>query len=674
VSGSRLPRPLQLAIKHPAVIALLLFLFALCFRMPATNYGLPYMHYWDEPSYIKLSLQMMKSGNFDHEWYNIPPFFLYQHTLAQTAHFLDTSKEFPYPLEEYSIDVDKREVSKPAILQWSRGWSAMLGAAVCALIFLVLRQIISDPLAILAGLVFALMPGAIEQSILVTADMPLTLMTLLTLGATLQIKQQEQAWLCLTAGLLAGLATATKYNGLIVLVTPMVHLAARRDGTVMHWLVLIKGWAAGFTLGFPYWLTKFPQFISGFGWEMYHYNTQFEMAGVSNLYGLDYLYYLLMFGMGPVLFIALIVGLAVWLRHPHDTPVLTLLSFPVVYSAWLLSQSSDFPRNLAPLFPWFAWWAAVGLGWGWRLLGRFKLTAHNQSLKISLAAVIALLVILPSTLYSYRLASFIEPRTTLMQWANTNLDETHVLAIPQDLHIRTQALSNSNATIILLARSDLHEQTLTGATHIFAGKNPPETEPALQGWIDRQQPEYVIDNPRVYPPASSLGRLYVGKWMLGSFSVNPSVFIAGTNKFDGEWTAPSEEIVNLDKFHWEPHKFNQTLQGNPLQLGNLQYPFGIGVHGGSELRIKVPPNAQRFVVDAGMAHDLSQTVAPTALVKIQIGEAQYHSPELSKGSAIWRVDAPVGNANEVIIRITDPEEDYIADHITLGYCGFTQTR
>ncbi len=112
-----------------------------------------------------------------------------------------------------------------------------------------------------------------------TFDVMVGLMVTLALLFSLLMFQQREAKWYLLAGLCAGLAGATKYNGAIAVLIPLTaHVLATTWGE-WGWLngrllLMVGGFAAGFLGGNPFALGNMPDFLNGLALVLHHYGTQ----------------------------------------------------------------------------------------------------------------------------------------------------------------------------------------------------------------------------------------------------------------------------------------------------------------------------------------------------------------------------------------------------------------
>ncbi|MFB3789087.1 MAG: NPCBM/NEW2 domain-containing protein [bacterium] len=683
--------------RHAKILLAVLFAAALLIRWVPARFGLPYLHYWDEPTYVKLACHILKTGGLDHQWYRVPPFFLYQQAAVQTLRVWAHARQGEYPsLQTMNLDDlnDNREIGDLSIIRWGRKYTAWLGALMCVLLYGIARSIVEERAALAAALVLAFMPGHIEHSLFITPDMPMAFLALLTVYWCLRTPSDLPLSHLTGLGMLAGLTAATKFNGGCVAVAPWILLGVSGQGNLSRYIALILGTIFGFTLGFPYWALRLTDFITGVGAEIYHYHADFIHSGYSHRYGLDFLIYLFTSGLGWIPSVFAAAGLIAFLRRPWKREDLIWLSFPLVYTILILSQKANFPRILLPLFPWFALLAGSGLVGVWDWL-RPRLQAKlRESAAPAASAILLFVLLLPPGWLAGRILFAKETRIQLADWLSLNSQSSMVTGIPRDLRFLSYELRRMNGPVVLLERSDIQDQTRSGLDWLVCGIQPSsmklqtllenhgvldspsleaqKTAEGIRRYVARLTPLVQFAPRLVYPPGSTLASFHEGYWLLGEWSVNPrlAVFKAQPNE---RWLAipAAETSYKADSWKQAPPQFQKTLRGNPLAIGRVQYETGFGTDADTTIIFPTPAGAQRFLVDVGLAGDAPDNPRSAIIATVWMGQKPaYQSPVLRKNSPIWRVDMPLENApyTAVSIRKAEPEGDNT--EAVIGYGRF----
>ena len=148
-------------------------------------------------------------------------------------------------------------------------------AGLVVLVFLLARESFGLPAARLSALLLATSAGFIPYQVFLTTDLALVFMMVASFACAVKIVKNPGMGISVAAGVLTGLAAATKYNGLAVAAAlPVAHLLASRGNPVVACLKRPAAWIcglcvpAGFLLGNPYAILDWPTFSSDF---LYNY-------------------------------------------------------------------------------------------------------------------------------------------------------------------------------------------------------------------------------------------------------------------------------------------------------------------------------------------------------------------------------------------------------------------
>jgi 4-amino-4-deoxy-L-arabinose transferase-like glycosyltransferase len=126
-----------------------------------------------------------------------------------------------------------------------------MGVVTIGLVFLAGRRLGGPAAGLIAAAIVALAPVHVGSSRTVTTDVPVTLFAVLVLLATIRaVEQPERRRWWIAAAICVGLATSTKWNGLVLGVVPLVAYLAtapgpnflrRTVGSATPWLMLATG-------------------------------------------------------------------------------------------------------------------------------------------------------------------------------------------------------------------------------------------------------------------------------------------------------------------------------------------------------------------------------------------------------------------------------------------------
>jgi len=201
-----------------------------------------------------------------------PPFYTYaNHFLARVPAMAISGMAFWNDKKEHA------DLYFRLRLLLARSLNLVLFAATVIMVFGVVRMYFDATSARMTALLFATSAGFVCYQIFLTTDLALVFMMMTSFVCSCAIARRPTMGLSIAAGLLAGLATATKYNGLAVAVAlPVAHLMASRGNPLLACLRRPAAWICGlsvpvgFLIGNPYALLDWPKFRSDF---FYNYTT-----------------------------------------------------------------------------------------------------------------------------------------------------------------------------------------------------------------------------------------------------------------------------------------------------------------------------------------------------------------------------------------------------------------
>jgi hypothetical protein len=216
-----------------------------------------------------------------------PPFYTYLNHFVARIPAMTISSVFFWKKshERYGIFLRVR-------LWIARTVNLLMFAGCTTAIFILIRRYFSLQSARVSALLFATSAGFVPYQIFLTTDLAVVFMMMASFLFAVKIINNPSMSNSVTAGLLAGLACATKYNGLAVAIAlPLAHLMACRDGN--PFLAALKRKSAwicglcvplGFVLGNPYALFDWSRFKADF---IYNYTVTPVYSGATSGTGYD---------------------------------------------------------------------------------------------------------------------------------------------------------------------------------------------------------------------------------------------------------------------------------------------------------------------------------------------------------------------------------------------------
>jgi hypothetical protein len=264
----------------------------------------------------KMAFQSLFDKNrlpFQPKRYVKPPFYSYLNHFVARIPAMTVSSLFFWKKshERYEIFLVLRT--------WiARALNLVMFAACSIGIFIMVRKYYGLGSARVTSLIFATSAGFVPYQIFLTTDLAVVFMMLASFLFALKILNNPGMGNSIAAGLLAGLATATKYNGLAVAIAlPLAHLLACRSGNPFIEAIKRKSaWVCGacvplgFLLGNPFTILDWQNFRADF---LYNYTVTpvYNGATLGNGYRRFFESFYEIFGVPGTLFIglALVFGL-----------------------------------------------------------------------------------------------------------------------------------------------------------------------------------------------------------------------------------------------------------------------------------------------------------------------------------------------------------------------------
>ncbi len=219
--------------------------------------GLPYSVGVDEPVILEKVLVMLQTGDLNPHFFHYGGFvFNFHLAIAAVGYFAGAlGRDIP------SVD----QIWAGDLYFWSRVATAGLATATIYLVYLAAKRW-GQTVALVAALAMAVQPQLVREAHYALTDTPLMFFLALTLLLSIRAAESGGTGAFALAGLAAGLAAGTKYNGVVAGVMPVVAVLATVPAS--RWVgalaVAAGGTAAGFVVASPYALLDFRGFVDGF--------------------------------------------------------------------------------------------------------------------------------------------------------------------------------------------------------------------------------------------------------------------------------------------------------------------------------------------------------------------------------------------------------------------------
>ena len=349
-------------------IPLLLILFALALRLPGITWALPdqtraYSYHPDESMVVGHALDLDPvAGRLDPNFYNYGSLALLIDSVViravRAVHLVNTN--------DVALRPGGLALATGSELMTARLLSALLGAATAGFLYGIGCRLFTRAAGVIAALGYAVAPLAVQHAHFATVDIPATFFLAGSLYfAARYLTDDAKPVTLLWCGVWAGLAAATKYNGVLIVLS----------GAAAWWLVtprkpiplalLVGGTALGFVAGCPGIILNPSAVLRDVRFEAQHVATGHGDVFTGTPSGFVYhVFFNLRWALTlPLLVFCLIcVGIAVARRRPAD---LVLAVFALPYYVLIGLAAVKFARYTLPLFPPLLLWA--GAAWdGWR--------------------------------------------------------------------------------------------------------------------------------------------------------------------------------------------------------------------------------------------------------------------------------------------------------------------
>lgn len=371
---------------RPSRISFALVLIAAAvLRFWGLGHGLPYSPSIDEPEIVDRALTMMRTGGLSpHPFYDYPTLYIYIQLGVYIARFLIgalggawSSLNGLDPVQFYLA---------------GRAVTAVIGTATVLLVFQAGMRWGARHALLAAGLL-AVLPLHVQASHYVLTDAPMTFFVTLALLLALSAHERGTASAFAWAGAAAGLAAATKYNGAIALLMPLVAcLMTPRAKDSRLWCAgaAIGACVVAFLAGAPYTLLDLPGFLNGFAQLSGHYSLGPRPAEAP---AITYVKHLLIHFGYPAALLAcagFLLAIVRIIKGPGRARWAVLLVMPVVHFYLISQQHLVFGRYLLPMVPMLCLLAAMAVVSGVSLLRRYEIPRGPRAALIAALTAAAL--------------------------------------------------------------------------------------------------------------------------------------------------------------------------------------------------------------------------------------------------------------------------------------------
>lgn len=415
-------------------LLVIVLILALCLRLWGINFGLPYLYHPDEPGNVTVAQNIFKTGDLNPHFFNYPSLFFYLNGLAYVVYFLlgkwmglfRIPSDVPFP---QIIAMGCGTTPMPTTFVMGRLLTVLFGVATVFLVYHIgWRLLGSKQVGLLASLMLAISPTHVSHSQLITPDAFLVFFILLSFLGSVGVLKEGRSRDYVLAGLGAGLAASTKYNGALILVSLIAAHSIRYGRCVFKRCSLYLGIGlsvAAFLLTTPFALLDWEAFRTGVQFELRHYAT--GHAGMEGNTLKWYISYLLTIE-GPIAFLAILESIRSFSARSKNTLALSI--FPITYFVFINRLVVRNDRTLLPLIPFLLLLAAQCAIEAFNRT-RYSLF-HTRFFRAAFTILISsLLIIVPlyRTIQSNLRRCTVDSRETARVWIEDNLPPGAKIAV-----------------------------------------------------------------------------------------------------------------------------------------------------------------------------------------------------------------------------------------------------
>jgi hypothetical protein len=383
-------------------------------RFWGIGFGLPHTQTRpDETQIIDVTLHFLR-GNFTPSFYDYPWLYMWVLTGLYLVYYLWGAATGSF--ESLADLVASWPLNWEPFFLISRGLSAMAGVVTVFVVYRLARKLWDEATALVAALFLALAFIHARDSHFGTTDVAMTLLIVTSVSLLISAHVGRRPHLFALAGLFAGLATATKYNGaflgaafaashlLHVIESPGRRAAALLDARLFWFGV---PFVLALMVGVPFVVADTDRFWAAMR-ELSH-SMQYGQGALSPDNGwLHHLTRSLRYSVGiPILVTGLAGAIALTVRHPRTAAL--LFAFPVAYFLVAGSFRNLFFRYMIPVVPFLV------LSSAWLVTATVRgFTASRLAL-----ALVSIGLALPSAMNVWqfdRLASVRDNRVVVADW------------------------------------------------------------------------------------------------------------------------------------------------------------------------------------------------------------------------------------------------------------------
>ena len=314
-------------------------------RFWALSQGIGFSPGVDEPEIMERAVRMMKTGDLNPHFFDYPTLYMYVQAVVAVARFLVGAMAGTWAA--------LAQAQTEEFYLWGRAVTATLGTATVWLVYRIgLRW--GARTALLGAVLLAVMPMHVRESHYVLTDVPATFLVMLTFLLSLRANERATLRAFTIAGAAAGLAGATKYNGVLAVLMPLlacVMTPSLRPSRAVAVLCTIAGMLTAFFIAAPYTFLDLPHFLNQFARLSSEYKAPPITTEAIWIIYLKYLRIALQWPGTILVLLGMISALVRVIVGPDRLKWALATMFPLVYFKFISGQNIIYGRYLLPLIP-----------------------------------------------------------------------------------------------------------------------------------------------------------------------------------------------------------------------------------------------------------------------------------------------------------------------------------
>ncbi|MBP7216166.1 MAG: glycosyltransferase family 39 protein [Candidatus Omnitrophica bacterium] len=326
---------------------LLIIVLAIGLRLWGVNFGLPFQFHQDEPIVVNHALAY-GTGDFNPHFFIIPPLTSYLLFILYALYFIVMSIVGSIKgSEQFALSFFQDPTSFYLIGRIGLG---VVPSVLCVFgVYALSRKFFSVSASLFSALVMALASLNVIHAKYIYPDNLLVLCVILVMQQLISLLKEPKTRIYLSAGILTGIAIATKYNAGVLIGSLLVAHAFVCDGK--NRVTFVNKKLAVFLLGSAlafFVCNPFALFDGKFFFESVTGKIRHSYMGWAH-----HIVYSLFEGAGFFVTLSGIIGLCFALQKKRKH-VLVMLSFCVLFYLHLVFTSQEYPRYVLALIPFIA--------------------------------------------------------------------------------------------------------------------------------------------------------------------------------------------------------------------------------------------------------------------------------------------------------------------------------